>query len=71
MVLGELSLPVQFKPFTLDRLTFYVTPTGVSVMGVDLFDALGFRIVTRDEIHSMQQIQSDIREKWPLMFSGL
>ena len=29
----------------VDAFPFYVTPSGTDIMGVDLFDALGFRIV--------------------------
>ena len=39
--LGRISLPVSLGGAYLSTFTFYVTAKGESVMGVDLFDALG------------------------------
>lgn len=42
--LGRLVLPVSVGKVSLHRFTFYVTAHGDSVMGVDLFDAVGGKV---------------------------
>ncbi|XP_072169474.1 uncharacterized protein [Diadema setosum] len=67
-VLGMVTVPVAYKDVTLDSFTFYVTK-GKSLMGVDLFDALGFRLQDSTGAH-IHLVESDIKAQYPTLFDG-
>jgi len=55
-VTGCVELPVQVNSQKLESFTFYVVPNGQLLMGVDLFDAIGFRIVPPEESHTVDTV---------------
>ena len=59
-------LPVTYQSETIQNLPFYVTRSGSSLMGLDLFDQLGFQVSKNGVI-----IQSvDIVSAFPSVFTG-
>ena len=46
--LGRVFADVHFDNRMVDQFPFYVTEKGISIMGVDLFDALGGSIILGD-----------------------
>ncbi|ESO89956.1 hypothetical protein LOTGIDRAFT_234067 [Lottia gigantea] len=66
-LVGTIRIPVQYKYQTLDQFEFYVTRSGTSLMGLDLFNRLGFELSHYGE--KIQTVASDILQKYPTVFS--
>ena len=66
--MGTITVPVAYKDVRLDSFTFYVTG-GKSLMGVDLFDALGFRLQDSTGAH-IHLFDSDIKAQYPTLFDS-
>ena len=47
-VLGTAQLPVKYQSQEIQQFPFHVVRRGGNLMGIDLFDALGFNIAARD-----------------------
>ena len=73
-VIGDIHIPVQCGKHKLGAFHFYVTSSGANIMGVDLFDALGFQIVQGDLTQRKEpilQVVSKWQSEWPSLFTGL
>ncbi len=73
-VIGEIHIPVQCGKHKLGGFSFYVTSSGANIMGVYLFDALGFQIVQDDLTQRKEpilQVVSKWQSEWPSLFTGL
>ena len=72
--LGRMHCTVQYKDVVLPNFEFYVSASGRSVMGVDLFDALGFKVFDPRDTHISvvdQQSQSSVSlRQFPELVSG-
>ena len=67
-VLGTVSVPVQYKHVRLEHFTFYVT-NGQSLMGVNLFDKLGFKLHD-PKGERIQTVAEDYMTRYPSAFAG-
>ena len=63
---GMVHLPVTFQSETIQNFPFYVTRSGSSLMGLDLFDQLGFQVSKNGVI--IQYV--DIVSAFPSVFTG-
>ena len=81
-VLGKAKLPVRYRRCQLAEFPFYITDKGTDILGLDLFDALGFQICWDPEelgSHSVQAVdllndgvtKGGWSRRWPRVFSGL
>nr|XP_039268356.1 uncharacterized protein K02A2.6-like [Styela clava] len=66
--IGVIDLPnIQYGNETIDVFSFFVTKNGVSLMGVDLFDRLNFKVTCNGAtVNSI-----DFRAKYAKVFTGL
>ena len=58
-VLGRVQLPVRYRECKLPEFPFYITASGTDILGLDLFDALGFRICWEQQkldSHTLQAV---------------
>ena len=62
-VIGDIHIPVQCGKHKPGAFHFYVTSSGANIMGVDLFDALGFQIVQGDLTQRKEPILQVV-SKW-------
>ena len=84
-VLGRVKLPVRYRECRLPEFQFNVTASGTDILGLDLFDALGFQICWEQQelaSHTLQSVEmletvedkairEDLKNKWPAVFNGL
>ena len=71
-VLGQVSLYVEFGSLSPFPFTFYVTSRGTNLLGIDLFDRLGFRIVEASSGLVVQSVRGlDRKAQWSDVFNGL
>ena len=68
-LLGRVLVPVKFGNRCLEAFPFYITASGINIMGIDLFDALEFQVVTGKD-SQIQQV-SQKWSKWQSVFTGL
>ncbi|XP_030838443.1 uncharacterized protein K02A2.6-like [Strongylocentrotus purpuratus] len=66
-VLGTVELPVGYKDVHLDSFTFYIAK-GESLMGVNLFDALGFQMNDHTG-ERIRLIDNAYRERYAALFN--
>ena len=57
-VKGTVMIPVSFKGHRVEAHTFYVVQRGTSLLGLDLFRALGFEVREPNELSAVNQIAS-------------
>ncbi|XP_071506328.1 uncharacterized protein [Diadema antillarum] len=67
-VLGMVSLPVRYKDTAIDHFPFYVT-RGCSLMGVNLFDRLGFKLHDSTGTRINAVTTGDYQQRFPAVFS--
>ena len=69
--IGEVQLPVRYDSISFENFTFHVVRSGDSLMGVDLFDALGFRILDHRSCTiahiSSNSSDSSIKQRFPVL----
>ena len=84
-VLGRVKHALTVSRVRLPEFQFYVTASGTDILGLDLFDALGFQICWEQQelaSHTLQSvdmletvedkaIREDLKTKWPAVFNGL
>ena len=68
-LLEKLLVPVKFRNGCLEAFPFYITASGVNIMGIDLFDALEFQVVTEKDSQIQQVLQK--WSKLQTVFTGL
>ena len=68
-VLGIVYLHVSYNGMTLDNFPFYVS-TGRSLMGVDLFDMLGFQLHDCNGIYIQTVESNQYSAQYPNIFGG-
>ena len=68
-LLERLLVPVKFRNGCLEAFPFYITASGVNIMGIDLFDALEFQVVTEKDSQIQQVLQK--WSKWQTVFTRL
>ncbi|XP_070537506.1 uncharacterized protein [Ptychodera flava] len=68
-VIGIAKLTVQYEEQRVDNFPFYITRQGSNLMGINLFNALGFQI-SRHGI-PVNSIGSKVKDKFPQLFTGL
>ena len=70
-VLGTITVPVNCKGIKLNNFTFYVAK-GKSLMGVNLFDKLGFKLLdlTGAHIHMIADKDNVYKHLYPSLFIG-
>ncbi|KAJ8332771.1 hypothetical protein SKAU_G00416720 [Synaphobranchus kaupii] len=68
-IVGSLQLPVRYGEKTLPVFRFNIARHGTNLLGLDLFNGLGFTLLyTADsEIHT---IAIPWQQQWPVLFSG-
>ena len=59
-LLGKVEVTLRYGAVCVDAFPFYVTPSGTDIMGVDLFDSLGFRIV----MEMREVTESESEQPW-------
>jgi hypothetical protein len=70
-LLGKVLLSVRHGSTSVDAIPFFATSSGTDIMGVDLFDALGFHIVMGVD-QSLQYIsETPWRQRWSQVFDGV
>jgi len=66
-----IAVPVNYKGIKLNNFTFYVAK-GKSLMGVNLFDKLGFKLLvpTGTHIHMIADQDNAYKHLYPSLFIG-
>ncbi|KAJ8332635.1 hypothetical protein SKAU_G00424240 [Synaphobranchus kaupii] len=69
-IVGSLQLPVSYGEKTLPAFRFHVARHGTNLLGLDLFNGLGFTLLdtTGSEIHA---VATPWQQQWPALFSGV
>ena len=76
--LGVIYITVTYAGITKHNCPFYITKQGCNLMGIDLFDKLGFEIShekTQTDIQNVSQseqadVATSLQAKYPKIFSG-
>ena len=78
-----MQLPVRYRECKLPEFPFYITASGTDILGLDLFDAVAFRICWEQQkldSHTLQAVDllkedraanEEWESKWPGVFNGL
>ncbi len=69
-ILGSLELTVCYGTKTLPSFVFHVAKKGANLMGLDLFDALGFTLVDSGGA-AILAVTTTWQQQWPALFKGL
>ncbi|XP_062373903.1 uncharacterized protein K02A2.6-like [Sardina pilchardus] len=69
-IVGSLQLPVRYGGKALPTFTFHVSRHGTNLLGLDLFNGLGFTLLdtTGSEIHT---VATPEHQQWPTLFDGV
>ena len=85
-LLGMIFVPVRYRGVYLTDFPFYVAKEGTDLLGMDLFEALGFQIAldrsverhqTQKEVNAVKTLEDDNQlgghweSRWPTVFKGL
>ena len=69
-IVGSLQLPVKYGEKTLPLFRFNIARHGTNLLGLDLFNSLGFTLLDTagSEIHT---VTIPWQQQWPMLFSGV
>ena len=69
-IVGSLQLPVKYGDKTLPLFRFNIARHGTNLLGLDLFNSLGFTLLDQagSEIHT---VAIPWQQQWPMLFSGV
>ncbi|KAK0152341.1 hypothetical protein N1851_006252 [Merluccius polli] len=69
-IVGSLQLPVKYGEKTLPLFRFNIARHGTNLLGLDLFNSLGFTLLDTagSEIHT---VAIPWQQQWPMLFSGV
>lgn len=70
-ILGLVTLPVKYNNLPSFSFDFYVTRKGSNLLGLDLFDRLGFRILEAGQMPSQVQLVDGVGSRWKNILTGL